>query len=1050
MKTSKLTRLIAFFLAAVCCVGTIVITGSASSYPVLSAPADPGEGETSQSSYAAMLEYLDAIPYSDYYAAYRDMPAGTADVNVDLTAFTADAEASGAKPLSAMTDAELQALGVADVITPDQRAAGVFLPDEGSVSFSVDVPTAGLYFMAIDYLTVKGTVNNVQRKFYINNSVPFKEASEISFSKQWVYVYETGEDGENKFTRDLNGNDIQPELVQINEWNTYVCNDSVGYTNGYFVFFLPAGNSVLTFGAERESVIFGGIKLVAATEDSPYRAVSMEKYLERVAQYPNGTQMASKNAKTVIEAEKPDIVSDNSVFMTSDRSSAINSPSSAKAQLFNVIGAESYNTVGQWAAYTFTVSEDGLYKIAMRYQQSALQGMFVCRTIRLWSENRDPAVGVVYGEGDGVNTRVPSVPYEEAYMTRFDFSKKWQSNFIGDGEDEFLFYFNKDATYTIYLDVSLGSLADKIQAVEDALREINAAYLSIIKMTGATPDEYKDYEFRVNIPDAIFTLNYQAINLANIVKEFEELCGTNGSHIATLITISNLLSTMGIKEENVAKNVSNLKTYLGTLGTWINDSKTSSMTVDKIVIQSDEAKKPKAKANVFQSIGFEIKSFVMSFFIDYDNMGVTRAESKSKDALSVWLAEGRDQSKIWRSIVDSGFTEESGIPVSLKLVTASTLLPSVLAKSGPDVYLGRGSADVINYAIRGAIDPISVFDDYEKAIYGEDGLPNTADDVYSPTAISTLTLLNKTYGLPLTMNFPMLFYRLDVLVGLGVSAPTTWDEVLALLPILQSNNLAIGIDYVLALDFFLYQNGGSMWKYEDNPEYAGAQIGLDTNEGLYAFQYCTRLYTDYGLDVKYDAANRFRTGEMPLIVSDYVSIYNQLTVFATEIKGLWEFTHIPATVRADGTKNYDSIATVNATIMLHGCKNPTAAWEFMKWQTSAEVEATYGNRMVALIGPSAKYAAANLGAIQLLSWTTKEKNAIEEQIRHLSAIVNFPGSYIIARYTKFAFLDVVNKSADPIDSILNYVPTINAELTRKREEFNMKTLGVGETPPEGD
>ena len=238
-----------------------------------------------------------------------------------------------------------------------------------------------------------------------------------------------------------------------------------------------------------------------------------------------------------------------------------------------------------------------------------------------------------------------------------------------------------------------------------------------------------------------------------------------------------------------------------------------------------------------------------------------------------------------------------------------------------------------------------------------------------------------------------------------------------------------------------------MWKYEDNPEYAGAQIGLDTNEGLYAFQFCTRLYTDYGLPVSFDAANRFRTGEMPLLVSDYVSVYNTLTVFATEVKGLWEFTRIPALVRADGTLNCNSIASVGATIMLHGCKNPEAAWKFMKWQTSADVESTYGNRMVALIGPSAKYAAANLGAIRLLSWTTKERDAIEDQIRHLSSIVNYPGSYIIARYTNFAFLDVVNNDADAVDAILNYVPTINAELTRKREEFNMKTLGVGETPP---
>ena len=1086
MKTSKLARLIAFFLAAICCAGTIVITGSANA-AVASAASEIADEEEQEavSSISKMKEYLNAISYAEYYEKYQGKPAGVSDVPIlaDLTQFKADKKAAaGTKLLSAMDDEDpvnLQSLGIASLVPDEMKATSVYLSDAGSVTFKVKIPTAGLYYIAIDYLTVPGTVNSVQRKLYVNNEVPFSEANYLVFSKNWEYQYEADEDtGDKAFKRDLNGNDIQPELFQTNSWQTYVCSDSTGFLNGYFVFYLPAGDIELSFEAEREPVVFGKIEIIPATENSPFHTMTMKEYLAKVAQYPNGTTKVSNDAeKTVIEAEKPDAVSDNSVFMTSDRSSAINSPASAKAQLFNVIGAESYNTVGQWAAYKFTVREDGLYSIAMRFQQSALQGMFVCRTIRLWSENRDPAVGVVYGVGDGVTSRIPTVPYEEAYKTRFDFSKKWQSGFIGDGEvgededsQDFLFYFNKNTEYTIYLEVSLGSLADKIKEVQESLFEINSAYLSIIKLTGATPDEYKSYEFRKNIPEAIYALNREAINLARIVKDFEELCGTNGSHIATLVTVSNLLSTMGIEEDAVAKNVENLKTYLGTLGTWINDSKTSSLTVDKIVIQSPEAKKPKAKANVFQSIGFEIKSFVMSFFIDYDNMGVTRKESKSADALNVWLAEGRDQSKIWRSIIDSGFTEETGIPVSLKLVTASTLLPSVLAKSGPDVYLGLGSATVINYAIRGAIDSIRGYDDYARAIYGEDGVPYSYystdsyykdhpeekpavnDDIYSETAIKTLTLLNETYGLPLTMNFPMLFYRLDVLVDLNVSAPTNWDEVLALLPILQSNNLAIGITYTLALDFFLYQNGGSMWKYEDDPEYAGAQIGLDTNEGLYAFQYCTRLYTDYGLAVKFDAANRFRTGEMPLLVSDYVSVYNQLTVFATEIKGLWEFTQIPELIRPDGTKDElhsgDSIATVNATVMLHGCKNPEAAWQFMKWQTSAEVEATYGNRMVALIGPSAKYAAANLGAIKLLSWTTREREAIEQQIQHLSAIVNYPGSYIIARYTNFAFLDVVNKHNDPVDAILNYVPTINAELTRKREEFNMKTLSVAPRTPE--
>ena len=93
--------------------------------------------------------------------------------------------------------------------------------------------------------------------------------------------------------------------------------------------------------------------------------------------------------------------------------------------------------------------------------------------------------------------------------------------------------------------------------------------------------------------------------------------------------------------------------------------------------------------------------------------------------------------------------------------------------------------------------------------------------------------------------------------------------------------------------------------------------------------------------------------------------------------------------------------------------------------------------MVALIGPSAKYETANLKAIDNLSWTANEKKAIMNQMDHLSSIVNYPGSYIITRYTQFAFLDAVNESADPIDALSSYIDAINSEIARKREEFGL-------------
>ena len=75
------------------------------------------------------------------------------------------------------------------------------------------------------------------------------------------------------------------------------------------------------------------------------------------------------------------------------------------------------------------------------------------------------------------------------------------------------------------------------------------------------------------------------------------------------------------------------------------------------------------------------------------------------------------------------------------------------------------------------------------------------------------------------------------------------------------------------------------------------------------------------------------------------------------------------------------------------------------------------------------------GKIETTYTRAKEVAAIADQMENLDAIVNYPGSYIIARYMKFAFLEAVNDGADPVEALRNYVDAINAEITRKREEF---------------
>ncbi len=1110
MKKSLFQRVMCFILSVATLFGMVALTVSA--------------GKLKPNTTAATLEEMEALigttSYADYISEHADAPAGKEIIELDNSTVKGAVKVTESEECIA---ANISERGDYDF---ENHSDAVYLSSTSKATwtFDVDDDQKGLYYIKITYYncdTSESSISTIQRKLYIDEKIPFSEAGSLQFLKYWVCdnvttegptatnepdgmttEYKLVSDGtdadgyykvvtkiENgqktvttsKISQDINGNSMAPELVQSSDWHTYYCQDSTGYYHGYFSFYILNGKGhTITLEAEREPMIVDSIELVPIDSN----IATIPSYSEVIKDYADrGYTAANGGSINVIQAEFPDAVSDSSVYATNDNTSAANYPASSRAQLYNVIGENSYNTVGQWAAYKFTVDKTGLYNISMRYKQSALQGMYICRAIKLSGGNE-----YRYGLEDGT----PTVPFEEAYNTQFNYNKEWQSTYLADGSGEaFQFYFEEGEEYTIYIECSLGSLKELIQRVEISLDKINECYLKILQLTGNDPDEYRDYKFIDVMPDVLYELLLQAKELYAVKTEFEILCGTNGSHITTLQTIAILLDTMGSDEgDYVAANMSTLKSYLGTLGTWINNSKTSPMVVDCITIApvgSGDAGLQRATPNFFQSIGFEIASFFWSFFTEYDQMGLTTIPDENSRQIDVWLATGRDQSQIWRTMIDAkgSFTDSTGVAVTLKLVTGGTLLPSILSGKGPDVYMGLGSSDVINYAIRDAVLGVSgndtrsgvdneifssnyytyrengtyvVVDDpskyegngelthttltYEEVIGPED------DPNFNKAAMDTVQLLDVTYGIPQTMSFAMMFYRMDVLAELGQEVPESWSQLLALLPVLQTNNMSIGVNYISAIDFMIYQKGGNMWKYPDDPDYQGAKIDLDSDVALEAFDYVCRLYSDYSFPVTYDAANRFRTGEMPIIIGDYASIYNQLVVYATEITGLWKFTSLPGSTREDGSFNYHSLAGISAAVMLHGCDDVLGAWQYMQWETSAEIQANYGNKMVALIGPSAKYESANIKALDNLSWTASEKLAIEEQMSCLYSIVNYPGSYIINRYTKFAFLSAVNDGADAVDALTGYIDDINAEIKRKREEFGdlLPTLEADQEP----
>ena len=1046
MKT-RVTKIFTVFLALLMLFGAICAPVSAAS---------------NESSYAEILAALTADSYADYLKGVIQDGAVKRDgvtIGVDIFDYEAADMLDG--------DSVKVEKGVPD--KNGNEVNYVVLPGSGSVSWKVQIGAdqAGLYGIRIEYYPLDGSTSTIERRLFIDGSVPFDEARALSFSKVWKYNYTdkngnpiVDEDGNHSFRVDAAGNDIRATIAQAPCYLTYECTDTDGFYNEPFQFHFGEGERTISLVAGKEAFAIKSITLFAVEESKTLADYQAEWAAKGYAAAPSGSTV-------YLRAETPDAVSDSAVYPSTDRTSAITTPIDAFAQKINVIGASSYNTTGQWASYTFTVNESGIYNIASRFKQSALQGMFASRVIKLASSDG------MYGYEDGT----PSVPYQECYFARFNYSDDWQveaMNTNGAGT-ELEFYFEKGVTYTLRVEVGLGDMAEVLNTLEATLTTINNCYLEILKLTGADPDEYRDYGFRRIMPQTVEQLGIQSDVLYAMADKMEEICGSSGSNIATLRTIADLLEKME-DEDEIAGNLSNLKSYIGTLGTWINTAKSQSITVDYFQITAPETKLAKANAGFFKAFWFELKSFFASFVVDYDAMGVTEeATAGTTTSVSVWLAYGRDQSQIWKNLITNDFTVESGIAVDLKLVAAGTLLPSVLAKQGPDAYIGLAASDVINYAIRNAVMNIEYRDGFKEVlgyesyrtdypVKDEDGevigyktvyydeAGNIIEDskkiAFNAATMIPISLNGKTYGLPEQANVQMMFYRKDILAELEIDVPKTWDDVLAAIPVLQANNMMVGLGYESAINMFLYQFGGDLWRYLDDEDYAGAAIGLDTDIALDSFQYCTRLYTDYSFPFAYDGPNRIRTGEIPLLIADYVATYNQLTIFATEIRGLWEFTSIPGTVRDDGTVNSNSIVTVTATVMLNGCKDEAATWEYMQWQATGDVQSRYGNEMVALVGPAAKYATANLQGIRELSWSASELSGLLAQFDNLAAIPNYPGSYIIARYTKFAFLAAYNDGEDPVNAMQDYISIINQEISRKRKEFDLETLKDGQTPEE--
>mgnify|MGYP003300979641 CR=1 FL=1 len=911
--------------------------------------------------------------YELYIADKQAAPAGTV-IEIDGTSFSSS-EGHEAQIV------ELEGISAATT------------GNEGSISYTFTVEESGLYDLQIDYYPLEGYGDSIERMLYLDGQIPYSEARSLLFHRHFV------DEGEKRYS--TSGNEYRRTQTEVVGWYTADARSGYGFIDAPLKFYLEAGTHTITLESICEPMAIGKLRLFVREELPSYEQVLQQWQAQ-------GLQQSSESK--LYEAEDASLKSDSTLYAVEDRSSCVTTPYDAILILLNGIGSNNWKYTGQWIEWTVTVSEEGLYPLSFRVKQDYVSGASATRRL------------TVNGQ----------VPFEEAQTLSVPFDLSWQIFTPGNENGAYLFHLHEGEN-TIRLEVVTGKLAPILIQVRETVTYLTKLYRQITAIVGSFPDALRDYHLEDSIPNMIPDMEraYRELSAANVL--LEQLSGNKGEQSAYIDQMLALLDQMLEDKAVIPEQMGTFSDRINGLSSWAASAAEVPMLIDKFSVGTPQTP-IRAEGNFFQRVWFSIVNFIASFQVDYYTVE-SMVEQETKQEITLWLSStsGRDQASILRDLVDRYFTSQNGIKVNIRLVNMGVLWQAVANDVGPDVAILQGQAQPLNYGVRGALYDLSTFEDCDEVL-----------GRFAESAVIPFRLGDSVYGLPEQQVFMMMFTREDILAELGVSPPQTWDELYALIPVLQEKGMEIGLPQPTTVQSgsdstalnpmftsLLLQNGASVYDQDNR------LCVLDDLTAVNCFTQWTEFYTKYNFTTSYSTINRFRTGTMPIVLSDY-TFYNSLVLAAPEISGAWDMIPIPGTLQEDGSIARETSSSGSACMIFANTDEPDASWEFLKWWTSAETQTMYGRELETIQGASARWPTANLEAMEQLGWTSAASKALKTQWQYVKGIPEVPGGYYVGRTVSNAIKSGVNMGKSPRESILDAVEDINKEIISKRKEFGLE------------
>lgn len=843
------------------------------------------------------------------------------------------------------------------------------------VTLHIDVPEHGLYYVGFTYTTDEKNILPAQVEMKVNGVFPYFELRNLVFESRWKNPEE--------IKKDKYGNEIIPQPIKVNEWLTKFVNDSSNRSSDPLLVELIKGENEINL-----NVIESSMHIQSVIVTSPIELTSYEK--EKV----DGDELIQ------IEAEDMTYKNDSSIRAGSLFDVDL-TPYNSNDRVLNYLDSDSFKKAGQKVEYEFDVKESGYYYLGLHYRQDSKIDFPVFMNIEIDDE----------------------IPFREFKNYPFAYKSDFTNYTLTDNEKSKIPIYLEKGTHKVSFTISSDHIRSTIENTERIMSEIQSLSLELKNLIGQGSDKYRDLKVEEYIPGITDQFLSWAEQVDEMYKEIQ-IYNPDVKEIGAFTT----LKIVQKQFESIAQKVNKLITrkdelasinsYLGEL---MQSMENNGIAIDQIYFYQNEKDIPKSGGVLKKQIARIDRLFKSFGDQDY------AVDMKNPDHLQVWINRPRQYIEIIQQLIEEQFTPQTGIKVDVSIMPdENKLILSNAAGDAPDVAVGINYALPFEIAIRGALQDLTEFDDFDEV---KSRFPS---GLFVPSTVE-----NGIYSIPDTMNFWVMFYREDILETLGLEIPETIEEVKSYLPELQRKGMNFffptagmqGLKTFAGTMPIIYQNGGRF--YNETIE----KTAINSDEAIEGMRELTELFTIYNLP--YDVPSfyqQFRDGSLPIGISDY-QMYNLILNAAPEIANSWNIALIPGVENEEGEIERWSAGGAESNIIFKETDKKDESWEFLKWWSSAEVQSAFGNILQTTYGREYIWNPANIQAYENLPWVTEHKKTILNQTEWLTEVPRVPGSYMVEREISNAYNSIVLDGENLRTAIDLASKRINRETLRKLEEF---------------